>query len=257
MLTGLEQFRHWFAAYADQYAVIGGTACTLLMQESGMEFRATRDIDMVLIVEVLTPEFGRAFWEFIREAGYEHRNKSTGDPQFYRFSNPSSREYPYMIELFSSKLDAISLPEDAVLTPLPLDDTLSSLSAILMDDDYYQFLRSGKVVVDGIPILNAEHLIPFKAKAWLDLVDRRAHGERVDSKDIRKHKNDVFRLSLLLTPATTVSLPQSIQGDLAAFLAAMEKGPPDLKALDIQRSSPQDILAELKQIYGLDTIDAV
>ena len=44
-----------------------------------------------------------------------------------------------MIELFTRKLDAIQLPEDAVLTPLPIDEDISSLSAILLDDDYYEF----------------------------------------------------------------------------------------------------------------------
>ena len=93
-----------------------------------------------------------------------------------------------MIELFSGRVDAIELPEDAVLTPLPLDDEISSLSAILMDSDYYQFLQEGKVVLNDIPILDAGYLIPFKAKAWLDLTERKEQGEHVDSKNIRKHK---------------------------------------------------------------------
>ena len=210
MVSGVESFRKWFAEYTDQYTIIGGTACDLLMSEDGLDFRATRDIDMVLIVESLTPEFGRRFWEYVKAAGYEHRNKSTGEPQFYRFSKPSSREYPYMIELFSGRVDAIELPEDAVLTPLPLDDEISSLSAILMDADYYQFLREGKVVLNDIPVLDAAHLIPFKAKAWLDLTERNRNGEHVDSKNIRKHKNDVFRLSILLTSDIRVILSAAI-----------------------------------------------
>ena len=44
---------------------------------------------------------------------------------------------------------SIQLPEDAVLTPLPMDEDISSLSAILLDDDYYEFLKQGKVTVDG------------------------------------------------------------------------------------------------------------
>ena len=78
-----------------------------------------------------------------------------------------------MIELFSRRADAIALSDDAVLTPLPLDHEISSLSAILLDDAYYQFLRKGKTIIDGIPILDAMHLIPFKAKAWLDLRPRK------------------------------------------------------------------------------------
>ena len=111
----------------------------------------TKDIDLVLIIEALTPEFGKRFWEYISQAGYEHRNKSTGEPQFYRFSKPTSTSYPAMIELFSRKTDIIVLPQDAVLTPIPLDENISSLSAILLDENYYQFLKAGKytVVVSG------------------------------------------------------------------------------------------------------------
>lgn len=251
MVSGVESFRKWFAEYTDQYTIIGGTACDLLMSEDGLDFRATRDIDMVLIVESLTPEFGRRFWEYVKAAGYEHRNKSTGEPQFYRFSKPSSREYPYMIELFSGRVDAIELPEDAVLTPLPLDDEISSLSAILMDADYYQFLREGKVVLNDIPVLDAAHLIPFKAKAWLDLTERNRNGEHVDSKNIRKHKNDVFRLSILLTSDIRVMLSAAIRSDLEKFFSAMEAETIDLKAFGIRSQSQQEILHKLKTIYGL------
>lgn len=251
MVSGVESFRKWFAEYTDQYTIIGGTACDLLMSEDGLDFRATRDIDMVLIVESLTPEFGRRFWEYVKAAGYEHRNKSTGEPQFYRFSKPSSREYPYMIELFSGRVDAIELPEDAVLTPLPLDDEISSLSAILMDADYYQFLREGKVVLNDIPVLDAAHLIPFKAKAWLDLTERNRNGEHVDSKNIRKHKNDVFRLSILLTSDIRVILSAAIRSDLEKFFSTMEAETIDLKAFGIRSQSQQEILQKLKTIYGL------
>lgn len=251
MVSGVESFRKWFAEYTDQYTIIGGTACDLLMSEDGLDFRATRDIDMVLIVESLTSEFGRRFWEYVKAAGYEHRNKSTGEPQFYRFSKPSSREYPYMIELFSGRVDAVELPEDAVLTPLPLDDEISSLSAILMDADYYQFLREGKVVLNDIPVLDAAHLIPFKAKAWLDLTERNRNGEHVDSKNIRKHKNDVFRLSILLTSDIRVMLSAAIRSDLEKFFSAMEAETIDLKAFGIRSQSQQEILQKLKTIYGL------
>lgn len=251
MVSGVESFRKWFAEYTDQYTIIGGTACDLLMSEDGLDFRATRDIDMVLIVESLTPEFGRRFWEYVKAAGYEHRNKSTGEPQFYRFSKPSSREYPYMIELFSGRVDAIELPEDAVLTPLPLDDEISSLSAILMDADYYQFLREGKTVLNDIPVLDAAHMIPFKAKAWLDLTERNRNGEHVDSKNIRKHKNDVFRLSILLTSDIRVILSAAIRSDLEKFFSAMEAETIDLKAFGIRSQSQQEILQKLKTIYGL------
>lgn len=70
------------------------------MTEDGLDFRATKDIDLVLIVEAVDKNFGIKFWEYVKQAGYEHCNKSTGTPQFYRFSHPSSKDYPSMIELF-------------------------------------------------------------------------------------------------------------------------------------------------------------
>lgn len=249
MVTGFESFKEWFAGYSDQFAIIGGTACDLLMSEEGEDFRATKDIDMVLIVESLTPEFGLHFWQYVKAADYKHRRSSNGQPQYYRFTHPRGREYPYMIELFSRKPDAISLPEDAVLTPMPLDDDLSSLSAILLDDDYYQLLLTGKHVVDGVPIVGAEQLILFKAKAWLDLTLRKNAGEAIDSRDIRKHKNDVFRLSLLLTPTSKLAVPQSVYQDFQHFLAAMETEPIDLKQLGIHMDRAT-VLDLLKNTYS-------
>lgn len=31
MVRGIESFREWFRGYEDQYAIIGGTACDLLI----------------------------------------------------------------------------------------------------------------------------------------------------------------------------------------------------------------------------------
>jgi hypothetical protein len=248
MVLGIERFKEWFRGYEDHYAIIGGTACDLLMAEEGLTFRGTKDIDLVLIVEAISPEFGRRFWEFVRNAGYEHCNKSTGQPQFYRFTRPTESGYPFMIELFSRKVDAIELPEDAVLTPLPLDEDISSLSAILLDDDYYQLLRHGTIVIDGVTVLGAAYLIPFKAKAWLDLTARKANGENVDSKNIRKHKNDVFRLSALLTPGTQIVVSQTVWDDLQLFFNAMKDEQVDTKQLGIGRTK-EEILATLEKQY--------
>lgn len=112
---------------------------------------------MVLIVEALNTDFGIKFWNYVKQAKYEHCNKSTGTPQFYRFNKPASNHYPAMIELFTRKIDNIVLPDDAILTPLPIDDDISSLSAILLDDDYYEFLKQGKVVVNDIAVLDAAY----------------------------------------------------------------------------------------------------
>jgi hypothetical protein len=154
-----------------------------------------------------------------------------------------------MIELFSRRSDAIQLPDDAVLTPLPIDEDISSLSAILLDDDYYAFLRSGKIVIDGVTVLGPAYLIPFKAKAWLDLSMRKKMGEPIDSKNIRKHKNDVFRLTDLLNPEIRISAPETVINDVHEFIERMKEETVDLKQLGIVGRQKEDILDELNEIY--------
>lgn len=251
MVRGIESFREWFRGYEDQYAIIGGTACDLLMRDEGLDFRATKDIDLVLIVEAIDVSFGKRFWEYVLSAGYEHRNKSTGEPQFYRFTNPMSKEYPMMIELFTRKTDVIALPEDAVLSPLPIDEDVSSLSAILLDDDYYELLKQGRTHVAGVTVLDAPYLILFKIKAWLDLTERKAAGESVDSKNIRKHKNDVFRLTELLDDEqdTLFHVPEAVLTDVREFIKRMASEDVDLRQLGIRGKSKEDILNELRTLY--------
>lgn len=248
MVTGLKSFQEWFRGYEQQYAIIGGTACDLLMSEEGLDFRATKDIDLVLIIEAVTPEFGKHFWKYIIRAGYEHQNKSTGLPQFYRFSHPGNPGYPFMIELFTRRMDALILPESATLTPLPIDDDISSLSAILLNNEYYEFLLHGRVQIDGITILDAGYLIPFKAKAWLDLTNRKSSGENVDSKNIRKHKNDIFRLSALLSQNSKINVAPEIYKDIQTFLQAMRQEVVDTKQLGLARSK-ESILEVLQNTY--------
>jgi predicted nucleotidyltransferase len=61
MVKGLEIFRERFRNYSDRYVLIGGTACDLAMREAGLEFRATKDLDIVLCVEALDTAFVEAF----------------------------------------------------------------------------------------------------------------------------------------------------------------------------------------------------
>ena len=249
MVRGFESFRKWFEGYENQYTIIGGTACDLIMAEEEMEFRATKDIDMVLIVEALTTDFVDKLWGYIKEAEYEHQNKGTGEAQFYRFSNPKDKSYPTMIELFARKTDVIELEPQSQLTPLPMEDDVSSLSAILLNDDYYEFLKNGQRIIDGVPLLRQEYLIPFKAKAWLDLSNKKKNGEAIDSKNVRKHKNDILRLSVLITREDRIHLPKEIKNDMQNFIDAMKDEPIDMKTIGLGNITKAELLELLINCY--------
>ena len=156
-----------------------------------------------------------------------------------------------MIELFSRRPISIALPENAVLTPIPLDEEISSLTAILLNDDYYEFLRQGRVRTADVTILDAPFLIPFKAKAWIDLSGRRAAGEQIDSKNIRKHKNDVFRLTELLDQdqEPLENMPVTVKNDMQVFFERMMDEDVDLKQLGIREKTKDAILDQLRGIY--------
>ena len=130
-----------------------------------MDFRATKDLNIVLCAEALDSAFIARFWEFVKAGGYQNQQKSTGGKQFYRFDKPVTEGFPFILELFSRVPDQLSLAVDAHLTPIPADEEISSLSTILMDDDYYQCIQNGKAVIDDIPVLSAEFILPFKARA--------------------------------------------------------------------------------------------
>lgn len=169
MVIGVDRFRAHFAGHEHQYVLIGGAACELIMDEVGLDFRATKDLDIVLVVEALDSAFTERFWAFVEEGGYEVRERSEGAKVLYRFQKPKAGDFPAMLELFSRAREGLKLSEDAHLTPLPIDKAAASLSAILLDESYYDFLKSMVREVGGIPVLGEAAIIPFKARAWLDL----------------------------------------------------------------------------------------
>jgi len=251
VVKGLDLFRNYFEGHTDKYILIGGTACDIAMGRMDLEFRSTKDLDIVLIIEALNAEFGNLLWTFIKEGEYQHRQKSTGKTECYRFYKPGKEEFPYMLELFARKPDAIALSPESHLTPIPLDEEASSLSAILMDVDYYEFILNGKTIAEDLPVIPETCLIPLKAKAFLELSERKNSGESIDSKDIKKHKNDVFRLYQILTLDLNIELPQSIANDMRLFLEKVLEDPPDLKTLGIRNATLTEVISNLSTIYNL------
>ena len=138
MVLGIDSFREKFKDYTDYYTIIGGTACDILLAEADLPFRATKDIDMILILEDNFPEFASIFWEYIKEGGYKCGWKT------------------------------------------------------------------GRKTVDGLGVLGAEYLIPFKMYAWINPLDRKRAGGHVNEKDLKKHKYAVFRLLQIVSAGIKV-----------------------------------------------------
>ena len=245
MVKGLSIFQQWFKDYEHQYVLIGGTAAAITMNEAGLPFRGTKDLDIVLHVEVLTPEFGQKFWEFVQAGGYQQKE---GDPKqkpcLYRFQKPLDDEFPHTLELFSRAPDGLKFVPTGNLTPIPIDEQVSSLSAILLDDDYYQFVLSGRKTKYGLPSwVGEDRLIPLKALAWMEMTSRVLKGERIDSKKISKHLSDVVQLSGLLQPGKTIDLSEKLKTDLRAFAIAV---------IELKKPEQTQAMQRIASAYAID-----
>ncbi len=253
MVKGVDRFREYFAGHEDSYALIGGAACDILFSKAGLPFRATNDFDVVLCVEIVSVELGTVFENFLDAGGYQARERSTGRREFYRFHRPTDETFPAMIELFARRPYTLKLPHSGELSPIPVEEGVISLSAILLDDDYFEALQKARRGIDGISLIDETILIPMKARAFLDLSGRKANGENVDARDIRKHRADVFRLTQLLPGSGNVLLAEPIRADLAAFLQQVTSDPDfDYEALKLVLPFPE-AMGILHGYYQLST----
>jgi len=230
MVVGMELFSSHFKEHTNQYVLIGGGACDRHFESVGLPFRATKDLDIILIVEALTTEFVNRFWEFIKSGKYSIAEKGN-KKQFYRFEKPQTDGFSRMIELFSRKPDAIVIPEDFHLTDIPTGEEASSLSAILLDDVYYTFVLANTTISDGLHHANDFALIALKAKAFLNNLARRNEGQKVQDDDIDKHRRDVIRLTVALDPQKTINVPEPVKEDLKMYIQTVREENPDIKQL--------------------------
>lgn len=68
MVRGIDTFKEFFKGFEDNYVIIGGTACEIHEDLYAQVPRATKDIDIILVVEALSAEFVAKFWEFVKKA---------------------------------------------------------------------------------------------------------------------------------------------------------------------------------------------
>ncbi len=259
MVRGIEIFKKYFQDFPDNYIIIGGTACDIIMEESGLKPRATKDIDIILVVEAISTEFIQTFWQFVKDGNYNRKEISDDEKQYYRFLNPENEEFPQQIELFSRNPDIIDMDPEIHLIPIPVDDDLSSLSAILLDDTFYHFMLHHSEVIENVHRAKTEALIALKAKAYLDIKERIEQGVKEDSKHLKKHRNDVFKLAMLFTGEERFQLPEPIKATLINFLKLVKEEIPTadvFKAMGMKGAKGEDAFEVIKTVFNVTSQDS-
>lgn len=252
VVIGIDTFRDAMMGFEDKYVLIGGGACSLLFEGTPRDFRPTRDLDVIVMAASDDVEFGRTLWSFVRAGGYTCGVREDGSVRYYRFSLPSERvgsgaRLPAEIELFSRAPWPVE--EGVEVVPIPFDDDLSSLSAILLDEGYFEFIRHGIVSRHGVPVPDALHIIPLKMRAHTDLNKRHDAGEHVRRKNLTKHRADVLSLSDLLTDGDSCALPDVIAADANEFLDGLERYASTVRRKE--RPRILEVASFLKDVYGL------
>lgn len=255
MVEGIERFKEAMADYADNYVVIGGTACDIVLSGTPMPARPTKDIDMIVVVENLTRDFIEAFWSFIQSGGYAiaQRKNVKGDIVYalYRFDHPTEIGYPFQIELLSRHSDLLGEPSGYHIEPIPDEDEHQSLSAIMMNDDLYQFTLAHSHVRDGIRLADTLALIALKCTAYLNLIAEKAAGRHVNSDDIKKHRGDVLKLVATGDITEPVVLPSFVYEQIDGFRKVMHEEPVEnlSKVLGGNRDTLDLVLEELDELF--------
>jgi hypothetical protein len=254
MVRGIKIFKQYFGQFPNNYLIIGGTACDIILGEAALTPRTTKDIDIILIVEALSKGFISQFWKFIADGNYEKNEKNTDERKYYRFTKPENTEFPYQIELFSRIPDLIETGRNSHLTPIPVDDDMSSLSAILLSTDYYNYMISHSTLADGVHIASTEALICLKAKAFLEISERIASGSKEPGKQLSKHKNDIFRLIVMLSENSRFELPEIIKSHMQAFAEIIKNELPDsviYKEMGLKNINVEKIFTQFKINFQL------
>ena len=124
-----------------------------------------------------------------------------------------------MLEFFSCAEGSFKFHEDQHIIPVTTVDGAKSLSAILLDDEYFTVIQRNVVEKDGIFVISEMTLIPFKAKAYLEIKER---GE--DSKNWKKHRGDIINLAVnFLTEESREELSGGVRDHFVLFMSDLRK----------------------------------
>lgn len=140
-----------------------------------------------------------------------------------------------------------------MIEPIPIDGDTSSLSAIIMDDDYYHFTIDHSRLTDGIRHADSAALVALKARAYLNLLQDRLLGLHVNSKDIKKHRSDVLK-NVVIMEQGQIKAPETIVACIEEFVASLRKewdtlAAPLAQALDQDVAFVDALLNQLNELF--------
>ncbi|MFV8258262.1 hypothetical protein ACNQKP_10660 [Bdellovibrio bacteriovorus] len=219
---GFDHFCSYMAGLEDQFVIIGGSAASVLMEEQELEFRPTKDIDLVILTNT-SGELNARISAYVKAGEYSVKEATEGSPRYYRFSSPVGAEYPKIVEVFARNESEIVLDDGQYIIPITNDASIK-LSAILLDEEYFSLIKENIYRTEqNTPLINSVGNICLKARAHRELIERKKTDAFVDSKDIKKHRNDILKVALTLVGDERPSIGPTVKVDLEIALGEVNQ----------------------------------
>ena len=214
--AGLSHFQDYCKDLDEHYVVVGGFA-TLMLLDSELENhgKATFDIDLVLLTSN-SAEMTKRIKKYVKEGGYKIQTGSKDQYQYYRFVEPQKENFAKEIELFASNENSLELEDEQRIIPVDPEEGLYSLSAIMLDPEYFEMIKNNVDKNHRAPCTNTQATIMLKMSAFYDLKNR-------DEKKKKKHRRDILKLALLLTGDEQIKLVGRMVQDFDVFIEHLEQ----------------------------------
>ncbi|MBN8538927.1 MAG: hypothetical protein J0L82_00970 [Deltaproteobacteria bacterium] len=248
---GFDHFCNYLTGLENLYVIIGGGAASILMEDEGLEFRATKDVDLVVLGR--SEELNARILAYVKEGEYKIKEATDGSPRYYRFREPNQKNCPVLIEIFARNELNLELREGQYIIPIK-DDSAEKLSAILLDDEYFEIIQNNLIKSEsGIPLINALANICLKARAHRELFDRKAAGDKtVDEKVVQKHLKDIWRLATILTGEEQITLAGQPLRDITTAIGKLDQLP-DSQFKQVMEKTPElrkePLMTALKKVF--------
>lgn len=127
-----------------------------------------------------------------------------------------------------------------------------------MDDDFYHFTIQHSKLTNGLRHADSVALIALKARAYLNLLQDKADGKHVNSKDIKKHRSDVLKNVVIMEDSEVVA-PDAIVACIRDFVASIRNdwntlSDPLAKALGQNSSFIEALLEQLDELFTTEQL---
>jgi hypothetical protein len=120
----------------------------------------------------------------------------------------------------------------------------------MMDDENYELTVANSEEQDGLRIATPAALICLKARAYLNLLQDKANGKQVNTKDIKKHKTDVLKLIATASIPEPIAVSQYVYDSVMEYVSAIEKELPSQSLQDALDRDAEAIQAYLDALKG-------